>query len=1263
MRINIAAADFDAGLIDFTPNTKNNLIPYTALLYYKPALDPLPDGSYPPSKLTFDFVVQSNKTIDVPIWAATLHLLPTSVVEVSNKTGKFIASANLTGTFGFSAKIIAGIGAINCAGLKFQNWGISSDAPHFTNDPTFTLASPQKSLAGFPISLNSFKFVTQSSPKGPLFGLQFGINVKLADSIGEMPAASGKFSVFGRLDFTNGQAQPAFDHAEVNQICVSGKIAVVKLAGCVDFYSNDPKFGDGFRGQLDMELPGDIKVGATAQFGSVKNFRYWYADAIASPPAGSIPIFSGLELAGFGGGAYYHMKPKALPNMTVGVAGQNATGVGMTPTGVVYEPDSTLDFGMKAKVYVASLKKRDVFNADAMLTIEFQNGTLGLIKVDGNARFISDKDMKGGAVTGSLAAGFDNTKGRFYANANLNASLANGLIQGNGSFDVHFEKGIETNNQLKWHLRFGRAPGSGTPININLAGLAKVETYFQAGNYQIDPMPAPSAFIADMFTTPEAKAMITNQRGKINPHPDSINIIHGGRFEANVDKEFLIFYGILKGGFGYDMLLMNNPAGCEGYPNPGIYGWYATGQAYAGLKGEIGLVVSMFGTKARYSIAEVHGAALVSAGFVNPTWAEGALTGGYSLFDGLVKGDYSYEFAVGDKCKEMNVNSLDKIDIIADVLPAASNNVEVSAAPSVSTSIPMNKNKIIDLVQKYSDGTSKHRLFRFDETLIKTEVRRNGVLMPVDSFERITSQDDYSFTLLPKKTLLKQTPYTFKVTVNIQECKAANVSYNAVSKLYQCNGGDAGWKLATKDNGEVWQEQRIVNFQTDNGLKSIQDGMVEYTTPYQMSRMHLQAESGTPRIVLSQTFEPLSYQFPANAAITYEARFIPLSNNSPMVKVNVPNIQGKKDITFNYPTTLTKGTYYAIQLIAKWTKAAGAPSPNPKDNFTDLKQKALLTNNSTLYATVNARMLNESKLAAVSSSEMKLYEIRFRTSQYNDYSNKLDNTVSERVKYSVKKTDASNPQSVWVNEVNLATNAKIMAAINAALNKPANYKPTIRFTEEIHQRGTERFDFYDLNTYKKTMPSGKLIIIPARMTYETPDVKAFHKKLNKKLVEILQLTDLAKADYDLMEDVNGNFDNKISGYSTINLTWEEAITQQVPYHVPAFVDPNDFLSTESANTTAGSNTKGSKVIQFKSKWIEDVDPSGNPHIYTSNFMNQNGYQPNTASDYEKMGQAMDAVDTEINALQTDNLTPKPNVKSSASKASTGNDNGATGGSK
>lgn len=1265
LHLNIAAADFNFGLIDMTPKTKKNLIPYTALMTYASPGDLDNDGYLDSAKLSYDFVLRPIDSLEVPIWLLGLKLDSTSVVQLSNQTGSFVATATLNGTLGFSVQTIVGIGSINCAGIRFQNFGLTSNTPHVLGNIQMTLASPQKTIAGFPISLNSFEFVTQSSPKGPLFGLQFGIGVKIVDSIGLIPQASGKFSIFGRLDFVNGQAKPAFDHASLDEVCVKGKIAVVEFDGCVNFFDNDLKFGSGFRGNLKMKLPAGIQVAATAQFGKVNNYRYWYADALAILPEGTLPIFSGLELAGLGGGAYYHMERKTVPNINLSSTAQNTEGVGMTPTGTVYEPNQSINFGIKAKVYIATLGKREAFNGDAALEMTLQNGGLGQITLIGNARFISDKDMNGGAVTGTLTAGYDNPKGLFFANATLKLSLANDFIKGNGTFDVHFEKGVQTNNQLKWHLRFGRAPGvgQGAPITLSLAGLAKVETYFQAGNFQIDPMPAPPAFVAQLAGIGN-KAATASQRSGIAANPDAINIIHGGRAEADVEKEFLIFYGKLKMGLGYDMLLMNNPIGCDAYPKPGMNGWYATGQAYAGLLGEIGLNVEMFGTKARYTIAEVGAAALLQAGFVNPTWAEGDVGGTYNLFDGLISGSFHYEFEVGDKCRPANTNALDKVDIIADVLPVQNtNNAEVTTTPSVATAIPMNKNKVIDLIQKYNDGTSKHRLFRFDETMIKTEVKRNGIVVPVDSFERITSQDDYSFMLLPKKTLWKQTPYTFKVTVNIQECKPANVQYNGATKLYYCTGGDNGWEWAKK-NGQIWKEERTVNFKTNNGLKNIQDGMVEYTTPYQLSRMHIQSEGGQPRIVLSQSFEPMSYQFPANAVMTYEARFIPLSNNDAVVKIDVPNIQGKKDISFNYPMNLTKNTYYAIQLIAKWTKVAGPPSPNPKASFTDLAAKTATSYNGVMYAVVKSRLLNENKLALASSNEMKLYEVRFRTSEYTDYFQKLDNTTTNKVKYSVKKLVSSNPQSVWVNEVNLSTTAKIAAAINAALNMPVAHKPTIRYTEEIHQRGIERFDYFDLNPYSKAMPTGQTIYRSPKLVYNSADAKAFHAKLNNKLVKILQLTNYAKKDSEIMEDVNGNFNHSIAGSSTIKLTWEEGLTQQVPYHVPSFAGPNDFLFTENANTTAGSTTNGINLIKFKSNWIEDPeDPTNNPHVYTGNFMNQNGFQPNSTTDYENMGQAMDAVDEEVNALQTDNLTPKPTVKSAVSKATTGGQNSATGGGK
>ena len=83
------------------------------------------------------------------------------------------------------------------------------------------------------------------------------------------------------------------------------------------------------------------------------------------------------------------------------------------------------------------------------------------------------------------------------------------------------------------------------------------------------------------------------------------------------------------------------------------------------------------------------------------------------------------------------------------------------------------------------------------------------------------------------------------------------------------------------------------------------------------------------------------------------------------------------------------------------------------------------------------------------------------------------------------------------------------------------------------------------------------------------------------------------------------------------------------------------------------------MVIFTSNWL-GLEPTDtpNPHVYTGNFMNGNNDQPQTANDFENIGQAMDIVDEAMNELQTENLTQKPTVKSAQSKAPSGS---ATGG--
>ena len=316
-----------------------------------------------------------------------------------------------------------------------------------------------------------------------------------------------------------------------------------------------------------------------------------------------------------------------------------------------------------------------------------------------------------------------------------------------------------------------------------------------------------------------------------------------------------------------------------------------------------------------------------------------------------------------------------------------------------------------------------------------------------------------------------------------------------------------------------------------------------------------------------------------------------------------------------------------------------------------------------MYSTVRERVLNETKLQVV-GNQIKLYEIRFRTSNYGDFMQKMDATTTNQVVYKVKKPIGNSRVSVTVDEAKLANNTAIITAINTALGKPASYKPTISYAEQILQRGGERFDLYDLKPYVKTV-AGKTIFRSPKVVYNTADAKDFHLKMTNKLVKILQLTGKAYKDLEVESDMSLGFVSQVSGSPTILLAAEEGLTQNVPSHLPSFAGPNDFLFSENANTTAGSMTNGRHVIDFKSNWLglDESDGNGNPHIYTGNFMNGNGYQPQSAQDFENIGAAMDAVDEEINALQMNNTSVKPTVQSAAApKAATGA-TGATGGGK
>ena len=96
---------------------------------------------------------------------------------------------------------------------------------------------------------------------------------------------------------------------------------------------------------------------------------------------------------------------------------------------------------------------------------------------------------------------------------------------------------------------------------------------------------------------------VLSQAGLRYDHDISSNDLAGGRglaFGASLqlntgDLRFLIFYANFAAGLGFDVMLKDyGDSHCEGRSERiGVNGWYAHGQAYAYLQGELGVRVKI----------------------------------------------------------------------------------------------------------------------------------------------------------------------------------------------------------------------------------------------------------------------------------------------------------------------------------------------------------------------------------------------------------------------------------------------------------------------------------------------------------------------------------------------------------------------------------------------------------------------------------------------------------------------------------------------
>lgn len=132
---------------------------------------------------------------------------------------------------------------------------------------------------------------------------------------------------------------------------------------------------------------------------------------------------------------------------------------------------------------------------------------------------------------------------------------------------------------------------------------------------------------------------------------------------------------------GFDIALVKLAEGgskCSnnGKTMKGINGYYATGQAYVLLKGEIGLMINLWIFSGKIALIEAGLGANIQAGFAHPTWFYGKARAKCKLFGGLISFNQAIEIEAGDVCVPYYANPLQDIEIFGDIYPEYDNKTD-----------------------------------------------------------------------------------------------------------------------------------------------------------------------------------------------------------------------------------------------------------------------------------------------------------------------------------------------------------------------------------------------------------------------------------------------------------------------------------------------------------------------------------------------------------------------------------------------------------
>ena len=952
----------------------------------------------------YTLVASSLCDIDFDLFQAQAHLDPTSHIELTVKDGNFRPKAVLTGSLTIEATKQASSetakntkSVTSIKGIEFQELVLQTESPYI--QAKYFGYKGEAKIGNFPISLSDIGLTTNNNE----VTLSMGVNVNLM--AGKI-SASTRLGIVGAMQNADETIAFVFKKLTIGAVAIdSVSFCGFNISGNVNFLRDDPTMGDGFAGTLKMttNLGSPVTVNAQAAFGAkpdssnpTEAFRYWYVQAMAT--GFDVPLFAGISMNGLGGGDSYQM---------LKLASKSAQSL----CGIDYTPDKSYGLGFNAKVNFEGAK---AFTGEAGFEMMFNsNNGLSNMGLYGKAYFVppaaitdfySDvakaknymaeqmkstlTNIQNSSTYATLAKGgqfadlanniqpvnttldgaasmlakvgmsYDFSNNVLHATAEAYLKTPGNVIRGSGENNkagwivLHFEP-------KEWYVHIG-TPTDRIGLKIGIGSLsAEANGYFMVGS-RIPASPAPPAEVAQILGI---SSQSLDYMRDLNALGDGKGFAFGSSFSVNTgDLRFLMFYANFKAGLGFDIMLKNyGNAHCEGSTEPiGINGWYANGQAYAYMQGELGIQVKLLFIKKRIPIISAGAALLMQAKLPNPSWFSGQLGGYFNVLGGLVKGKYSFQVTLGNDCKIVtgSENPLEDIKIISDFTPAdQSADVDVFTTPQAVFNMPVNKPFTLE-------SGSAYRIKLDGFTVSKGGVSIPGKLTWNSNNDAVTFE---STEILPP----------------VSELKAfVSVSFE------QQNG--SSWQTVF-DNGKKVTEQRELTFTTGTAPNNIPMQNVAYCYPVKDQKYFFPLEHYRQAYV--QLKRGQAYLF-EDSQYTQQVQ---LSTGGSVVTAPFSYDANAQRVVMTLPELKTAQAYSFT--------LAGVPAAN---NTNNVKQET-----STIATDGNEiKVTNQKAVGVVTSSEARTYlTYNFNTSKYYGFADKMAAKMPTNALYQIILTDVGALQS------------------------------------------------------------------------------------------------------------------------------------------------------------------------------------------------------------------------------------------------------------